>query len=915
MNPLVKKEIRLLLPNCLVILLLEIALPWFWKDQDADTSISMMPVFFFLGMIILAVDSFGREFSLNTFSSLMSQPMERRQVWRTKIIVLFSAAILIFAAYFASCELRLHEAISNANYTWHVNPKIIKDDFCNAMSASVAVMFLGLTGGLWTTLLFRQIAAAFWITLVTPIGLFFLIAFVMSQFFKSASDVVVFSVLYGAAGIYSISSFWLAHRLFHRAQDAAWTGGVINFSRWRYFESGSQSTVSVRRLRPVAALLKKEFQLHSISLICVGALLVLHIGVFILRISYANFHRNSMAGTISDFFWALWLAMPLMIGCTAVAEERKLGVAETQFCLPASRRFQFAAKFIPVLIFGVLLGGVMPLLLETLAGHLGAPSEIFKPESYSNQSNNIFGIPAFAWFEISIVALSAGLALAGFLASTLARNFLQALSIAIVIIVGICLFISFLFAGPADEYGKHVFLGMKLWGMFLPMAISILTAILFIPWLAYRNFSHFVEGGRLWRRNLLAFVGAVLFIFGSSALIYNRAWEIFEPAEPPHGPAIISSANPPKLRSTYRGYLQVQFPDGRIWFNNLGSPYFKREQWNNLERFLYELIRPLPVSAGPQQFMAGSNWVSATSEHIEFWHPGWNPAGVRPGTIVGYLDTVAVKADGTLWIPKESKPVVWTGAEMIRFGDETNWQQVIRKNPGLLLLKRDGTLWQWATNRDDWNSDWQTHWPTVRTSRLQQLGTNSDWQAITGWWGIGLARKNNGSVWSINWDWKIERQTNYDRIALETCSVSGGNSMSYIGKDGTLWVSYNLYNESNDNTEGTRRYLQVGIETNWIATVMTRTWMVALKSDGSLWQWRFRRSSEIHFPEEDIKIPPTRLGIHNDWLGLTGTWDGAVALAADGSLWFWPNPDYYSGAMMKAPKQPQLLGNVFGKAD
>ena len=588
---------------------------------------------------------------------------------------------------------------------------------------------------------------------------------------------VVFSVLYGAAGIYSISSFWLAHRLFHRAQDAAWTGGVIDFSRWRYFESGSQATVSVRRRRPIAALLKKEFQLHSISLICVGALLVLHIGVFFLRISYANFHRNSMADTISDFFWALWLAMPLMIGCTAVAEERKLGVTETQFCLPASRRFQFAAKFIPVMVFGVLLGGVLPLLLETLAGHIGAPNEIFRPDSYQG---NEFGISNFALFEISIVALSVGLALTGFLASTLAKNFLQALSIAIVILVGICLFIAFLLSGPHSENWRVAIRGMQFWGIFLPMAISILTAILFIPWLAYRNFSHFVEGGRLWRRNLLAGAGAVLFIFASSTAIYNRAWEIFEPAEMPHGPAMFSPANPPKLSSDDRGDLQVQFPDGRIWFNNLGYPYFNGSI-NNWDWFCYSLVHSLPVSAGPQQFMAGSNWISATSRHVEFR----NPWGTSPRTVVGYLDTVGVQADGTLWISSEAKPVAWTGAEMIRFGDEANWQQVIRKDTGLLLLKQDGTLWQWATNQVDRNSDWQTHWPTVRTSKLQQFSTDSDWQKIFNLWNLGLARKYDGSVWRIDWDWKIERQTNYDQIALETFSDSGSDLSSYIGKDGT----------------------------------------------------------------------------------------------------------------------------------
>ena len=65
-------------------------LPWFRNEQDQ--AFAMAPIFFFFGMILLAVDSFGREFSLGTFSSLMAQPIERRRIWRTKITVLFFAA-------------------------------------------------------------------------------------------------------------------------------------------------------------------------------------------------------------------------------------------------------------------------------------------------------------------------------------------------------------------------------------------------------------------------------------------------------------------------------------------------------------------------------------------------------------------------------------------------------------------------------------------------------------------------------------------------------------------------------------------------------------------------------------------------------------------------------------------------------
>src|ERR1019366_2658424 len=62
MNPLVKKEIRLLLPSWSAALSLVVLLPWFWKDPDA--SFAWTPFLVFFGMIMLAVDSFGRECSL-----------------------------------------------------------------------------------------------------------------------------------------------------------------------------------------------------------------------------------------------------------------------------------------------------------------------------------------------------------------------------------------------------------------------------------------------------------------------------------------------------------------------------------------------------------------------------------------------------------------------------------------------------------------------------------------------------------------------------------------------------------------------------------------------------------------------------------------------------------------------------------
>ena len=393
----------------------------------------------------------------------------------------------------------------------------------------------------------------------------------------------------------------------------------------------------------------------------------------------------------------------------------------------------------------------------------------------------------------------------------------------------------------------------------------------------------------------------------SSAVIYNRAWEIFEPAEPAHGAAIFSLASPPKLRSEYDTLL-VRLPDGRVWLDNLEN-FYDENQYSAWKQLWRTLVRPLPKSTGPQEFVDGSNWQSVTARRIDW----------LDGSENNYLDTVGVKSDGTLWISSKSVSKAWTGKQMVQFGGETNWQQVSRiyRNSigSFLLLKTDGTLWNWSsTNHFDW-IEWRTNWPSVRTFQPRQIGTNSDWKEIFNGWVVN-AQKTDGSAWIVAVDSKtgkdvIERRTNYDQIMPQTFSGAGENAAAYVANDGTLWID-NRHQTSTFGWSGTG-FLQVGKETNWVAVAITWNTMVALKSDGTLWKWNLPRNSKV--TAEIAQAQPTRLGIHSDWVGLTRTWDGAVSLAADGSLWFWPQAGYDEAALLKAPKQPQFLGNVFGKSD
>jgi len=513
--------------------------------------------------------------------------------------------------------------------------------------------------------------------------------------------------------------------------------------------------------------------------------------------------------------------------------------------------------------------------------------------------------------------LPLGLSLAGFFASTLTKNFLQALGAAVVIIISFVL-LAYL-AG-----NLHSFLGIG-WNPVLTLGVMTVILLAAVCWLASANFNYFQEQQRVWWRNAFVLTGATFFIFVFSAGLYNRAWEFFAPAEPAHGPAKFSLANPPVLHAeNYYDNLLVRLPDGRVWSDYLQFDVSKSD-YGRMERLRRYFVDPLPKNAGAQRFVAGSDWRSATTRHVDFLLDYRDDSSQPSNHIVGYLDTVGVKTDGTLWISDASKNGAWTGDKMNRYGSETNWLQIFRAHNGVLLLKNDGTLWSWGwgTNRFEWNT-WKTNWPSLHAYQPHQIGADSDWQEITGNPWNYFARKSDGSVWGISVNYKsgeyeLGRDVDLDQTALRRLSLPGSGDVAYIRPDGTLWMRWR-FEQNRTNTYST--FVQIGSETNWSAAALKSQRLVALKTDGSLWQWRFSRVWNLSEGESVLALekaaqkPPTRLGIHNDWVAIANTWADVIALAADGSLWLWPDRELYDReTLLKLPKQPKLLGNVFGKPD
>jgi hypothetical protein len=567
-------------------------------------------------------------------------------------------------------------------------------------------------------------------------------------------------------------------------------------------------------------------------------------------------------------------------------------VIEGQLCLPVTRRVQFAIKAFIALFLGILLGGVMPVLLETAAIKMGWANNAFA-------ENGAFGPVEM---RLAIVGIATWLVLGGFFASSLAKNFLQAIGFAMATFNGSALMV------PALAKGWNFFFESLPLGSILSLIIAVPTLAVTLLLLAYLNFKNFRDGWHLWRRNLLVVAGAMFFVVASSTAVFNRAWEIFEPAEPAHGAAKLSLANPPALQVVQYWNLLVRLPDGRVWFDGLGDSAYDYYDGSFWWKFVWQMLtHPLRESTGPQQFIAGSNWVVATTEHLYFV---WNDSG-KTFHASDFMETVGIQPDGSLWISEKPAQNKWTAGTLQRYGSETSWHQLAQSHTSIVLLKNDGTLWRWGSVTNELH-----HWPGLRAFRPYQIGTNSDWQELFTLGGI-FARRTDGRVWHLNVDWKtgrdeLGRATNFDEVISQTASRADDQATAFVRADGTLWMLNRYWDKKSSQTMGTG-ILQVGKENDWRAVAVSYHMMVALKSDGSLWQWNFKNESAV----ESVYAPPTRLGIHNDWVAITGTWGNVITLAADGSLWLWPDKksyDYYQ-VLIKLPKQPQFLGNIFGKTN
>ena len=864
MNAFVKKEIRLVLPGFVAGLLIVSAVWLLPRDRELP-----FPPQIVVGSILvcalalMALGTFGREFSGGTFSMLMSQPVKRARLWRVKIGMLAAMMACVWLVWCASC---LHRIIAGGS-----SPAWL------AMFLFALAIF---SGALWTVLLVRQVAAALWFTILFPVAIRVFITNLSDdprwrQPAEWWSD--------GAMLAYGVGGFFFARWLFARAQDLQWTGGDVRMpavGELLRFRSGM-----LRKCRPNCALLWKELQLHQSQFLMAGVLLLFHIGTLVVR-RFGTFGWESQLRVVLETCWVLWLLMPLIIGCAAAAEERKMGTLASQLCLPVKPRTQFAWKFSVAIGLSVLFGAMTPLLLEI---HRVASGEFFKTQSGNPAMMTLYGVAGALILSLYIGGIA-------FYVSTLSRNTLQALAPAV---LGVMATAYMLGAAVFPER----FIRVELWrGLLVYLIVPPMMAIA-LTLLAYWNFKQLVPGWKTLRMNLLMLPVALVIAMGTTAAVYHRTWELLTPIEPRRN----STGNllPGQARLHFwqgSENITVILPDGRAWVGTADRT---------------------PANLYTGQFLNGDNWADLAD---------------CGGGVVG------IHRDGTLWISGQGfYPIPKTS----QVGNGQDWKSLYAYNANFLfLLKTDGTLWCWENAgvsslisgtlgesvpvQLGTDSDWSEIFSSSGAPCFRK--TNGEtWSVIV------PGSRNYTDRWSTYTgpkivyysDLAIGRIPEMDHERWKDLFGFGARDgqVLHIGltEDGVLREQESLTpREFPEDVPAKWKTFDpavpMGNSMKWLKALEISFWqgVYTLKPDGSLWQWDFKTAPDTD--PHGYSIKP--LGRNTDWVDIS---PGSglcefYALASDGSLWRWSfeTPWSYDGRfsnpLLQISRRPQLLGNIFDAA-
>jgi len=232
----------------------------------------------------------------------------------------------------------------------------------------------------------------------------------------------------------------------------------------------------------------------------------------------------------------------------------------------------------------------------------------------------------------------------------------------------------------------------------------------------------------------------------------------------------------------------------------------------------------------------------------------------------GNNHTAAIKTDGTLWTWGSSaqgqlglNDTNTRTTPVTTFAGGTNWKQISCGSNHTAAIKTDGSLWVWG-----WNN-------------FGGLGINVS----------GGDRKTPVTTFAGGTNWK---------------SVDGGKRGHTVAikTDGTLWGwGFNDFGQlgTNDAIDRSTPVTTFAGGTNWKSVAGGYSHTAAIKTDGSLWSWGKNDFGQLgNFTTTTRSTPVTTFAGGTNWKSVVSGTSGTLAIKTDGTLWNWGRNEGRLGA-------------------
>lgn len=856
-RPGLAKEVRVLLPAWLLTLGLPVAVVGLdgaleWEGNSAP----LAWLIFSLGCAVLGTLPFGHEFTHRTDLLVLAQPVERRRIWRQKMSVL--AAGLLAALGVA---LTATAALAATRPAWFGDARWLWP----AVGCLVVPVLCAFCAGPWLTLLTRNVAAALVFSVILPLAILLGAGFLVSAgtrlggFPEANGTLLLTGLALGGLAAYCITGLYGAHRRFLRLETPESGGDAIELPeelaapfrallarvgrRSRRDNAGRLASARSATWQLVA----KELRLQQMNFVLAGGLAVVFLlGAAIARLSGSREAAQYLA-LGPELGLLLWAFIPVLIGAVAVAEERRLGVLETQQMLPASRRRQWRVKCGCVYLTAFALGVVVP---------WGCALAV--AATIRDQANDALTFERAVWTLPGLaVSWLAGTTLALF-ASAQARNLLQALGLLLAWLLGALA----LGAGigavarsvrsdlvPPGEAGPELLLGLIL----IPAIWLVLRR------LSYRSYLESQPRPHTSLRQAAAVLVTVAAGTALALVLHARAWERILPEPRPSDRVRLEGKGPTALAPNAAAVLAL-CPDGRLEARTVVDPV----------RVPGALTLRLP------QYVFDPEW-------------RWRAVAAS------HSGAVAIRSDGTLWLlgssPGPARPRPGGSASTpIQASTDNDWKTVAAGAAHFLALKTDGSLWAWGQNSCGEVGDGTTL-PRESPVGIEQ---GKAWKDVTAANFTTVALDENGAIWS--WGlvaqsaYGFDRQTSPVRLGLEPGwihATPAARGVVAIRADRTLWLAeapFAVARGGSIPSAPPMTLWPLSEEPGWEQAWSGGRYLYGLKADGSLWRWR---TSLYPRPADESPVRPDQrepVGHHRQWI-TAGTGWGDFGLTTDGQLW------------------------------